>query len=282
MNKIGFEKNFHFSFSGEVGNRIFSCCDEIGNLWGLEKMLEIVDREFNDVFDVDFFEFGSAEFSLFTKIPMSGKVSHFMMFGTSLSYSCFDSKICESDFDLVCEVVCLHKKIMSGDFIEEEDFRLKECLDIYAKKYQKKDLPAPFVYEALAEEIPSLGIYYDLNLKELKKRIQDSSCKSYQDILKRISEKNNSVIFSLNVLNAPTLSFDDCFWKIENVFQIHGVNEVELLAKMGFSDYFENKLDRRGLKELGISVEEFVSKFKEMFLVDSDVKYEDGFFFWKS
>lgn len=282
MNKIGFEKNFHFSFSGEVGSRIFSCCDEIGHLWGIEKVLEITDREVGCVFGLNFFEFGSAEFSVFRKIPMSGKVSHFMMFGTDLKYNCFDSEVKEADFDLIYEIVLLHKKIMSGDFLNNDENRFKELLGRYSLICSDKDLPAPFAYEALADEIPSLGVYYNLNLGELKNRMKKSSCESYGDILKRIGGCDKRVVFSLNVLNAPTLSFDCPFWNIQGGFQIHGVNEVEMLAKLGFSNYFNDKADKRGLAELGVNVEDFILKFKEMFEVECDVFYEEGFFFWKA
>lgn len=278
MKRIGFEDKFVFN---SIGDGKFECRDEIGSLWGVEKLLEIVDREQGDVFDLSFFEFGSAEFSVFTKIPMSGKVSHFMMFGTNFEYSCFDSEVCEDDFDLVCEIVNLHKNIISGDFLEDDDFRLRECLDIYSVKCQEKDLPVPLVYEAFSEEITSLGIYYDLDLEILRKRVKESSFGSYEKIVEKINDSKNPVVFSLNVLNAPSLSGEFPFWEIKDVFHVHGVNEIEFLAKMGLSNYFVDKLDRRGLKELGVSVDDFIFRFKEMFGIVSDVEYADGFFWWK-
>lgn len=282
MKRIGFEDNFVFSCGGEFGKRVFDCRDEIGHLWGVEKMLEIADRNMGDISKLNFFEFGSAQFNIFNKIPMSGKVSHFMMFGTNLNYFCFDSEIGCNDFDLVFEVVNLHKKIISGDFISDDEIRLKQLLDSYAEICRKKDFPVPFVYEALAEEIPSLGVYYNLDLNKLKLRIKKSSFMDYHEMLSRVGSLENNVIFSLNVLNSPNLSLDYTFWNVEGVFHIHGVNEVELLSKMKLSKYFEDKADKRGLVDLGISVEEFISKFRKMFGVNNEVYYEDGFFYWKS
>ncbi|MDA3836114.1 MAG: hypothetical protein PF542_00670 [Nanoarchaeota archaeon] len=282
MKEIEFKDKFSFSSKVEDGKRIFECRDEIGPLWGAEKMLEIANANVGEVEGLDFFEFGSAEYNIFNKIPKSGKVSHFMMLGTDLSYACFDSEIGESDFDLICEIINIHKRIMAGVFLVNDDCRLRECIDIYSKACQEKDLPVPFVYEVFAKEVPILGMYYDLNLDILKERVAESSCGSYGEISGRVLGSEKSVIFSFNVLNAPSLSFESSFWNISGAFHIHGVNEVEMLAELGLSAYFENKVDRRGLLKLGISVEEFVLKFKEKFGVLGNVQYEDGFFWWFS
>jgi len=282
MEKIGFEDSFSFLRRNEGQKTIFECSDEIGRLWGVEKMLEIAALNFESVDKIDFFEFGSSEYNIFNKIPKSGKVSHFMMVGTNLNYSCFDAGIGEEDFDLICEIIEIHKRIMAGVFLVNDDNRLKECIDIYSKSCREKDLPVPFVYEVFAKEIPILGVYYDLNLDILKERISKTSCKTYLEISNKINNSKNALIYSFNVLNAPTLSLEAPFWKIKKKFHIHGVNEVELLAKMGISNFFNDKLDRRGILELGITVQDFILKFKEMFEITGDVKYQEGFFYWNS
>ncbi len=282
-------QNF-IEFSKSENN--FNCKIGEEKLDGLENILKIVEDNYSQIEEANFFEFGSAHYNLSTYTVRSAKHSHFMGFGTNLNYKCFDAYVEENDFDVLRNLMNafnkaekITSKITGITYPKYNDPIWDSAEKKFLELDDKKDFADTFVRIKNEEYYKKFFGFYDkIDLDKLKKEIKNFSVKDYSKILNEIKDSKNQVIFSQQVFNCPNLSQEYPFWKIEKGFQIHRGNIRELSENLNFD---LNMRFRGTAGRIFDNKEEFVTKFQKRFdLQDKNVQLVhtpfEYFLFWQN
>lgn len=257
----------------------------------IESFLRIVNHNYNNVNCVDFFEFGSAEYNISMDGPRSGISSHFMGLATGFNYKCFDAYIEKNDFDVIADLMNNFVEIKNNDF-EKNNFsstNWKKSLAEYSGLSPEKDLSDIIVKAPFMDCCSDFfGLYENVNLEDLRHKISKFSIDDYSNIVELIKDSKKPVLLSNNVLNAPNLSRDFSFWKLDEGFHVHSGDIVEFARELGVGldvDYYYSKGKEFNQKDL------FLKRFKKRFGLREDLKVElsnrcnDGrhcYFYWNT
>jgi hypothetical protein len=249
-------------------------------LHGLEKILILAKSQFQEIENINFFEFGSQEWNPSHYGPRSGVNAHFMGAGTNLSYQCFDAYSESKDFDANVELIDAYNKSekqkseIMGLRVKYDDPIFVQAKEKFESLSKNKDLSDNFIRIRNEEYFKKFYEFYEnIDLDELKKEIQKFSVNDYNIINNMIKKSKCSVVYSTNVLNAPNLTNKYNFWNIENAFHIHTGSIQELAEtleiELGWT-FLASKGKKFDMKEEFIS--SAINKFS---LLNYDVKIQN-------